>query len=127
MNILIGAIVLWIVPLFVANSIGKSKRRAGLIYGLFLGWIGVLILAILPALPEPTAAEQLEALDRQRGQYKASYIEQKKAELQAQLAAAETHRECPFCKESMRKDATVCPHCRHESPAAANMAESISG
>lgn len=26
-----------------------------------------------------------------------------------------THRECPFCKEPMRHDATVCPHCRHES------------
>lgn len=23
-------------------------------------------------------------------------------------------RECPYCREAMRKDATVCPHCRHE-------------
>ena len=28
-----------------------------------------------------------------------------------------THRECPFCKELMRRDASVCPHCRRESPA----------
>jgi hypothetical protein len=26
-------------------------------------------------------------------------------------------RECPSCKESMRRDASVCPHCRRESPA----------
>jgi hypothetical protein len=24
-------------------------------------------------------------------------------------------RECPFCKEAMRRDASVCPHCRRES------------
>ncbi|MEA2435188.1 MAG: hypothetical protein QOG54_2645 [Actinomycetota bacterium] len=26
-------------------------------------------------------------------------------------------RDCPFCKEQMRRDASVCPHCRHASPA----------
>jgi uncharacterized paraquat-inducible protein A len=31
--------------------------------------------------------------------------------------AAQLHRECPHCKESMRCDASVCPHCRRESPA----------
>jgi len=25
------------------------------------------------------------------------------------------YRECPSCKESMRRDASVCPHCRTES------------
>jgi hypothetical protein len=25
------------------------------------------------------------------------------------------HRECPFCMEPMRRDASVCPHCRHPS------------
>lgn len=24
-------------------------------------------------------------------------------------------RECPYCKEAMRRDASVCPHCRRES------------
>jgi hypothetical protein len=26
-------------------------------------------------------------------------------------------RECPFCKRTMRKDASVCPSCQRESPA----------
>ena len=26
-------------------------------------------------------------------------------------------RECPFCKESIRRDASVCPHCQRESAA----------
>jgi uncharacterized RDD family membrane protein YckC len=26
-----------------------------------------------------------------------------------------SYRECPHCKESMRRDANICPHCRNES------------
>jgi hypothetical protein len=51
MTIATGAIILWIVPVFVAYSMGKAKARDGLMYGLFLGWLGVLILALLPARP----------------------------------------------------------------------------
>jgi hypothetical protein len=42
------AIVLWVIPIFVAIPQGRAKDRAGLAYGLFLGWIGVVILAFLP-------------------------------------------------------------------------------
>jgi hypothetical protein len=38
--LVIGAVVLWIVPIFVAVGQGKAKDRAGLAYGLFLGWLG---------------------------------------------------------------------------------------
>jgi hypothetical protein len=41
-------IFLWIVPVFVAVSQGRPKDRAGLAYGIVLGWIGVVILAFLP-------------------------------------------------------------------------------
>src|SRR5438552_14770165 len=27
------------------------------------------------------------------------------------------YRECPHCREQMRRDASVCPHCRRESAA----------
>ena len=30
---------------------------------------------------------------------------------------SDSMRECPSCKEQMRRDASVCPHCRRESPA----------
>lgn len=26
---------------------------------------------------------------------------------------AKNYRECPYCKKQIRKDATVCPYCRH--------------
>jgi len=29
----------------------------------------------------------------------------------------ESRRQCPHCQEAMRRDASVCPHCRRESPA----------
>ena len=35
----------------------------------------------------------------------------------AERVATQTHRECPDCKEDMRRDASVCPHCRRESQA----------
>jgi hypothetical protein len=31
-------------------------------------------------------------------------------------AAAGPVRECPHCKEPMRRDASVCPHCQQQSP-----------
>lgn len=52
MELLIGAIVLWIVPMYVCYEQGKPKHRRGLAWGLCLGWIGVIALAVLPAGPE---------------------------------------------------------------------------
>jgi hypothetical protein len=51
MTILIGAIILWVVPLYVCYEQGKAKHRLGLAWGL-LGWLGVLALAVWPAGPE---------------------------------------------------------------------------
>ena len=56
MEILVAAIILWIVPIFVAHSIGKAKNRPGTLYGLLLGWLGVIILALLAPRREQTTA-----------------------------------------------------------------------
>lgn len=50
--VIIGAVILWIVPVFVANAQGKAKNRAGVLYGLLLGWLGVLVLAVLHPHPD---------------------------------------------------------------------------
>jgi hypothetical protein len=114
-EILVGAVIVWIIPIFVAHSIGRSKRRHGFWYGFLLGWIGVLIVALLPARPEETLAEQLEFIERNPYGHSKEKVEAARAEVLAKLAAAS--RDCPFCKEQMRRDASVCPHCRHESEA----------
>lgn len=83
--------LIWVLPIFVAASIGNPKGRAGWLYGILLGWLGVLLVALLP--PKPHVVVALE----------------KERELET------THRECPWCREPMRREASVCPHCRHES------------
>lgn len=75
--IVAAILILWVIPIVVGHKIGAPKSRAGLLYGLFLGWLGVVIVAMLPP-----------------------------------IANTETHHECPHCKERMRRDASVCPHCR---------------
>lgn len=34
--------------------------------------------------------------------------------LVAAVFQSDDRRECPYCREQMRRDATVCPHCRHD-------------
>jgi hypothetical protein len=46
---LIFATIFWILPIYVAHQIGVSKHRAGWAWGLILGWLGVIIVALLPA------------------------------------------------------------------------------
>jgi drug/metabolite transporter (DMT)-like permease len=43
----------WALAIYVAHQIGRPKHRAGFAWGLFLGWLGVLCVALLPARPEP--------------------------------------------------------------------------
>lgn len=50
MNILVLVVVVWVIPILVARSIGNAKNREGLLWGLLLGWIGVVIVALLPAV-----------------------------------------------------------------------------
>lgn len=74
----------------IASSMWKNKggsAGAGFALGFFLGVIGILIAAL--ATPSGSAL-QSPAGDR---------------------------RECPHCKEPMRRDASVCPHCQRDSQA----------
>ena len=48
MTVLIVIAVLWVLPIFIASSMGKPKGREGWMYGILLGWLGVLLLAALP-------------------------------------------------------------------------------
>jgi hypothetical protein len=120
MEFLVFAAIFWILPIFVAHSIGKSKHRSGWLYGFLLGWIGVLVIALLPARPnydELPPEQQLQMLERNMSHLSQEQVNAAHAEIVAKLQAnlATATRECPHCKEAMRRDASVCPHCQRDS------------
>lgn len=85
--------VLWIAPIMIATGMGNERNRAGLgiTLGIFLGWLGVLIMAFVSPTPE---AQRQQLLDSGRA------------------------FRCPFCREPVRTGATVCPHCQRDLPPA---------
>ncbi len=47
MELIIVALIFWVLPIWIAQMIGGPKGRAGWAWGLILGWLGVLIVALL--------------------------------------------------------------------------------
>ena len=51
----------WALPIYISLRIGRGKNRMGWLYGLLLGWIGVLIVWMRSPLPGPTAVAVVTA------------------------------------------------------------------
>jgi hypothetical protein len=67
----IGALILlvWAVGgIFAAGAIGRRKGRpwAGFLLGLVLGWIGVVIIALIPPTHDAQVQQERERLQVQR-------------------------------------------------------------
>ena len=93
----------WILCGFVSAGIYTSKGRSGaaaFIIGILLGPIGVLLALLTPADKASQERKQVQSGGMMR---------------------------CAFCKELMRRDATVCPHCQREQPTSAQAAPINSG
>lgn len=60
---IVFALIFWAAPIAVAGQIGVKRNRAGWVYGLCLGWLGVLIVACTSYLPSDAerAVRELEA------------------------------------------------------------------
>jgi hypothetical protein len=56
MELLVFAVIFWVLPIVVGHKIGVDKNRAGWAWAFFLGWLGVIILACLSV--KPPNAEQ---------------------------------------------------------------------
>ena len=76
---------------FICGNIWQNKGGSfgiGFLLGFFLDFIGLIIVLVV-------APGGSQAIAPSRG--------------------PRATRACPFCKEFMRRDASVCPHCRNES------------
>jgi len=74
----------------ISSSIMKSKGRsggAGFAWGFLLGFIGLIIVALFP---------------------------RDEAGIQQNLLEDGYHKQCPFCRKVIDKDATICPFCRSQ-------------
>lgn len=94
---LLIVLVMGLVFGFVSSSIWSGKggsSGAGFAIGFFLGVIGLVI--VLVATPSPAVT-----ISNPSGGARSIHNSMK--------------RECPFCKEGIRGDASVCSHCQRES------------
>jgi hypothetical protein len=85
MEAFIFLLFLALIPALIAKSKGRN----------FLLWYIYGICLLIIAIPH-------------------SLIIRKTTEQRRKELKADGYRECPFCKEPVRVDATVCPHCRRD-------------
>jgi hypothetical protein len=107
---LILVIFLWLMPILFARFMGKRLEiRNAWLWGFFLSWLGVFILAfrgtgkIFGAMKDAGLSTTLSGAARDA----APLISRLKGEV-------EGGKKCPDCAETVRGDATVCRFCGHK-------------
>ena len=115
---------------FISQAIWSRKGGspgAGFALGFFLGFLGLIYVAV--ARPSQTTLQTAPPMPRAPAPSAptAPAVPPPLGAPPANTGAARPPvspppgpgvvRECPFCKEEIRRDASVCPHCRRESPA----------
>jgi len=92
-----ATVVMIVVGMIASAMIGagigsaKGNRATGFVLGALLGPLGIIVAAVMQPSKEFTSA--------------AASVERS------------IYRQCPHCKENMRRDAGTCPHCRLQSEA----------
>jgi Na+/melibiose symporter-like transporter len=84
---------IWFICAIVAAIVASSRGRSGFgwfLIGCIIGIFAIILVALLPSKNERAIV------------------------VGGEVATAETHVRCPWCKGLVRMDATVCMHCRKE-------------
>ena len=96
---------------FAAGAIRVNQGGSfggGFAWGALLGLIGLIVVAATKPPPAPAASAPRAPGD-------AATSSTFHFDPSVPPPGPQAVRECPHCKESMRRDAGVCPHCRRES------------
>lgn len=89
--------VFWIAPIFVARAIGKGKgKESSWVWGLLLGWLGVLIVALQSRPQAPVIIRPASPTPMTRA---------------AAVPTVTPVKLCPQCAEHVQSAARICRYC----------------
>lgn len=104
--VLVG--VFWVAPIFAANAIGKGKGRSQTwLWGFFLGWIGVIVVACMGRNPQSVIVIPQAQPIASAG----STPTQTAAVRVATSASIGRTRTCPECAETVSAQSSFCEFC----------------
>jgi Uncharacterised protein family UPF0547 len=118
--LLVLVVVLWVVPILICNSFGKKLGfNHAWMWGFFLGWIGVFIIAIKYPFAMTKAVREATGTDGTLASSAAAAATMTKR----LMGPDEPSKQCPDCAESVLEAAQVCKHCGHRFETVTSPAE----
>jgi hypothetical protein len=93
---LIVVTLFWLIPIVIAHKLGGKNSW---LWGLFLGWIGVLIVTFTSGSVRSRTERAMPGVTQ--------------GLINAVTNVATSTKKCPECAESVQEAANVCKHCHH--------------
>ena len=106
-GVVLVVVCLYFLPTIIAMARKVPNTGSVVVVNLLLGWTIIgWVVALAMAARASVKSNSAQAPEMGRPTVPT---------VKAESALGPMHRECPSCKEPMRRDASVCPHCRNPS------------